>query len=242
MKIIISPSKTQSFTNEKNQIEVLLKKETITLYEIIKKLSQEKFQKIFKIKGKLLEDTLFKYNLKNVDKPVGKVIESYTGVVFEQLELDSYNIEQLDYLNKNLRILSAMYGVLSPSDYIYPYRLDMTVKLPKINLYSYWQKTIDEYFVDEDIVVNLASLEFSKMLKNYSGRFVDIEFYEETKENQLKVVSYNAKKCRGQMLNFLIKNQVEDISKIKEFVFEGYIFSENLSNKDKFIFVRKIDC
>ena len=117
----------------------------------------------------------------------------------------------------------------------------MTIRVPEINLYNYWQKIVENHFKDENLIINLASKEFSKMLKNYSGRIIDIEFYEETKVKNLKIVSYNAKKCRGQMLNFMIKNKVDDISLIKDFCFDGYKYSENLSNKDKLIFVRQID-
>jgi hypothetical protein len=78
------------------------------------------------------------------------------------------------------------------------------------------------------------------MLKNYSGRMINIEFYEESDELELKVVSYNAKKCRGKMLDFLIKNQIEDLDLIKEFSYENYIYSENLSKPDNLIFIRHI--
>ena len=242
MKIIISPSKTQSFANITKRTDISLRKETFNLYSIIKGFSKDKLGKLLKIKGKLLDDTYNNYHLDFSEKPIGYAINSYTGVVFEQIQLNDYNESQLQYMYDKLRILSAMYGVLSPKEVIFPYRLDMTVKIPKINLYDFWQETTEAYFSNELLVINLASNEFSKMLKNYHERIINIEFYEESKDKGLKVVSYNAKKCRGQMLNFLIKNKVEDISKIKEFVFEGYIYSENLSSEDKFIFVRKIDC
>jgi hypothetical protein len=229
-----------SFLDEKTKKNIVLNKETLKLYETIKKLSKAKISEIFKIKGKLLEETIANYKIDFADKPVKEAIKSYTGVVFEQLNLSAYNNSQLKYMNDNLRILSAMYGVLSPTDLIYPYRLDMTIKLPKINLYKYWQKTIDEYFMNEEVIINLASNEFSKMLKNYPGRMVNIEFYEENNQKELKVVSYNAKKCRGKMLNFLIENQIKDIDQIKEFSFENYIYSKNLSKPDNLIFIRHI--
>ena len=229
-----------SFTDELTEKNVVLKKETLKLYEKIRKLSKDKISLIFKIKGKLLEETINNYKSDFSDKPVKEAIRNYTGVVFEQLSLNIYNSSQLKYMNDHLRILSAMYGVLSPNDLIYPYRLDMTIKLPKISLYKYWQKIVDDYFMNEEVIINLASNEFSKMLKNYSGRMINIEFYEESDELELKVVSYNAKKCRGKMLDFLIKNQIEDLDLIKEFSYENYIYSENLSKPDNLIFIRHI--
>ncbi|PKK95114.1 MAG: peroxide stress protein YaaA, partial [Tenericutes bacterium HGW-Tenericutes-5] len=227
-----------SFTDELTEKNVVLKKETLKLYEKIRKLSKDKISLIFKIKGKLLEETINNYKSDFSDKPVKEAIRNYTGVVFEQLSLNIYNSSQLKYMNDHLRILSAMYGVLSPNDLIYPYRLDMTIKLPKISLYKYWQKIVDDYFMNEEVIINLASNEFSKMLKNYSGRMINIEFYEESDELELKVVSYNAKKCRGKMLDFLIKNQIEDLDLIKEFSYENYIYSENLSKPDNFYYLK----
>ncbi len=229
-----------SFIDELTEKNVVLKKETLKLYETIRKLSKDKISLIFKIKGKLLEETINNYKSDFSDKPIKEAIRSYTGVVFEQLNLNIYNNSQLKYMNDHLRILSAMYGVLSPNDLIYPYRLDMTIKLPKISLYKYWQEIVDDYFMNEEVIINLASNEFSKMLKNYSGRMINIEFYEESDKLELKVVSYNAKKCRGKMLDFLIKNQIEDLDLIKEFSYENYIYSENLSKPDNLIFIRHI--
>lgn len=229
-----------SFSDENKERNIGLKKETLKLYGIINGLSKEKISQIFNIKGKLLEETITNYKTDFSDKPIKEAIKSYTGVVFEQLNLNLYNSSQIKYMNDNLRILSAMYGVLSPNDLIYPYRLDMTIKLPKINLYKYWQKIVDNYFISEKVIINLASNEFSKMLKNYPGRMINIEFYEASDEKGLKVVSYNAKKCRGKMLNFLIENQIEEIDLIKEFSFENYIYSKNLSKPDNLIFIRQI--
>lgn len=229
-----------SFGSERESESIILRRETIELFRVIQNFSKEKISQIFKVKGKLLEDTLTMYKSNFTEKQTGNAIESYTGVVFEQLNLSSYSSSQIEYMSSNVRILSAMYGVLAPYDMIYPYRLDMTIKLPKMNLYRYWQKTIDDYFYNENLVINLASNEFSKLLKNYSGRMINIEFYEETEDNLLRVVSYNAKKCRGKMLNFLIENHIDEIDLIKDFNFDNYVYSEKHSKLNKLIFIKHI--
>jgi len=94
------------FLDKKTDGSVVLKKETIKLFGIIKKLSKEKFSQIFKIKGKLLEETIVNYKMDFSDKPIKEAIKSYTGVVFEQLNLNIYNSPQLMYMNNHLRILS----------------------------------------------------------------------------------------------------------------------------------------
>ena len=238
MKIIISPSKTQNFNfDNQGKSELKLKKETKLLFSKLKSLSKEELSYCLKIKKKLLDETYSLYQLEHKEKPVGKAIDSYSGVVFEQLSLSDYNSSQINYLNNHLNILSAIYGTLSPEDLIYPYRLDMTNKISDINLYNFWQEDIDKHFSQEDVIINLASNEFSRMLKNHSEKIINIDFFEKDKDGKLKIISFNAKKARGQMLDFLIRNKIENIELIKEYSLNGYKYSKNLSKGKNLVFV-----
>ncbi|MDY0023998.1 MAG: YaaA family protein [Candidatus Izemoplasmatales bacterium] len=239
MKIIISPSKTQNFNfDNQGKSELKLKKETKLLFSKLKSLSKEELSYSLKIKKKLLDETYSLYQLEHKVKPVSKAIDSYSGVVFEQLSLSDYNSSQINYLNNHLNILSAIYGTLSPEDLIYPYRLDMTNKISDINLYNFWQEDIDKHFSQEDVIINLASNEFSRMLKNHSEKIINIDFFEKDKDGKLKIISYNAKKARGQMLDFLIRNKIENIELIKQYSLNGYKYSENLSKGENLVFVK----
>ena len=240
MKIIISPSKTQNHeAKEKiNYNDFLFSKETINLYHILQKLSKKDLSTTLKINNDLLDKTYSDFKLDIKDKPLLKAIDCYKGVVFEQLETETYTSREKEYMNDNLVILSAMYGALSSEKAIFPYRLDMTVKINDINLYKYWQNHIDYFFAEEKLIINLASKEFSRMIKNKNLTFINIEFYEKTKEGKLKVVSYNAKKCRGAMVNYLIKNVVEDLEEIKKFTFDGYQYNQEISDEFNFKFIR----
>ena len=151
MKIIISPSKTQNH-QEKEEInynDFLFSKETKNLYSILQKLSKNDLSNTLKIKKDLLDKTYEDYKLALKDKPLLKAIDCYKGVVFEQLDIETYTLSQKEYMNDNLVILSAMYGALSPGKAVFPYRLDMTAKINDINLYKYWQNYIDQYFSKE---------------------------------------------------------------------------------------------
>ncbi|MGD9964320.1 MAG: YaaA family protein [Candidatus Izemoplasmatales bacterium] len=240
MKIIISPSKTQNHeVKEKiNKSDFLFSEETINLYHILQKLSKKDLSTTLKIKNDLLDKTYLDLQIDIKDKPLLKAIDCYKGVVFEQLDLETYTESQKAYMDDNLVILSAMYGALAPDNLIFPYRLDMTAKINDINLYKYWLNYIDDYFAEEELIINLASKEFSRMIKNVN--FINIEFYEKPKEGKLKVVSYNAKKCRGAMVDFLIKNLVKDIKKIKEFKFEGYEYNQEISDEFNFKFIKSL--
>jgi cytoplasmic iron level regulating protein YaaA (DUF328/UPF0246 family) len=237
MKIIISPSKTQTKDIDKSiQKKPQLNLYTNELFVLMRGFNKEELGKVLSIKGKLLDSTYEEYQKDFNEKKSYSAIDLYEGVVFEQLEV--YEDLEEKYLNQHLCILSAMYGVLEPESSVYPYRLDMKAKLNEINLYNFWQKVINEYFKEEKVIINLASKEFSDMLKNHKEKLITVEFYEMDKNGELKIASYNAKKMRGKMLNYLVKNQILNLDDIKKFNEESYAFSESLSTSRFFKFIK----
>ncbi|MCM1989781.1 YaaA family protein [Oceanirhabdus seepicola] len=237
MKIIVSPSKIQQFERRisyKNS-NPKFQPESFELRKILKSKSQDEITRIMKIKGKKLEEVLkiYETSVENLDKACA--IEAYTGFVFKELYLEGYSEEELEYMEDKLRILSALYGILKPFDSINPYRLDMTMKICDESLYSLWTEKISQEFSDEELIVNLASKEFCKLVKR---PMLTIDF-KVMKDGKLKTVGTYAKKARGMMLHYLISNRVEDISKIKKFDMDGYFFSEENSKDNNWVFIKK---
>jgi len=239
MKIIISPSKKQNFDRltKIDEVSYLDYEKTINLFSIINNMDKKTLAKKFNLKGQLLEETSKLYQLFEVNNKRAKAIDLYSGVAFDQINHHSYNDMEIDFLNKNLVILSAMYGAVKPFDYIWPYRLDFNVKLDQLDLYKYWEKEIDGFFKEEEIIINLASNEFSKLLKNQKDKFININFYEK-KHNKLKVVSYNAKKARGLMVNEIVTKKILDPFKIKALIIDGYKYDKSSSNDKEFNFIK----
>ena len=157
-------------------------------------------------------------------------------VLGDALELGDKEIE---YLNKNLFILSALYGAISPNTEIKPYRLDMTINILDESMYKFWSKDINSYLdkYSTEIFINLASKEFSKILDYKKFKVIDIEFRQNI-DGKLKNISTEGKKARGMMLNYLIEHHIEDIKQIKEIVIDDYHFSENDSNDDHWVFIK----
>jgi len=239
MKIIISPSKTQS-TN-KQVIGLKHPKYFNHTKEIIrelKQLSKEEVSTIMKLKGQLLDETYSTLrSLKLSPKELTHSIELYTGVVYESFNLENYSIDEFNYLNQNVRILSALYGVLSPMDGIQNYRLDFTMKLKHINLNQFWKEMIVREFKKDDLILDCASQEFSHFLKPFKEKVHRVEFIDIV-DGQEKIISYNAKKLRGLIANYCIKNQVKSIEEIRKFNEEGYIYDSSSSNRSISIFKR----
>lgn len=240
MKIIFSPSKTMKYKNIafksgsapyfSNHTEILLKR--------LKNFSQEEIAKLFKLKGKLLEDTF--NNIQNFETlSEYEALALYEGVTFRQLEIKRFTDKELTYLNKNLFILSALYGAISPNTKIKPYRLDMTINILDESMYKFWSNDINNYLekYSTEIFINLASKEFSKILDYKKFKVIDVEFRQNIDGN-LKNISTEGKKARGMMLNYMTLNQIEDLEKIKEFSEDGYKFSPENSTESKLFFIK----
>ncbi|MEI6857216.1 YaaA family protein [Psychrilyobacter sp.] len=235
MKIIFSPTKSMDFSDStKNPLKINFTDKTNFLLKHLKILSLDEITKIMKIKGNILNHVKDLYeNFETANTK--KTITAYNGISFKQLDLDNYNEKEFEFLNSHLIVLSALYGILKPSNFIKEYRLDINIKLLiDKNLYKFWEKEINEYFEEGELILNLASKEFSKIIEK---PMITIDF-KEKKGDSYKSVSAYSKKGRGMMLNYIIKNKLTSIEKIKEFNLEDYSLNPELSDKFNLIFTR----
>ena len=246
MKIIFSPSKEMREENifESKKIEFTeskFKDKTNILIGILKEKSLSEIENIMKLKGKLLNKTY--KDIQDYDKlKFIPAISMYYGVSFKELNLEDYSEKSLKYLKNNLLILSALYGVSLAFDLLKKYRLDMTMSIIDKGLYNFWKKDINDYISNilskDEVLLNLASGEFSKMIDNKKISMINIDFKEE-KDGSYKSVSTYSKKARGQFLNYLIKNQIANLEDIKKIKLDGYSLNNALSDEKNFIFTRK---
>ena len=247
MKIIISPSKTKKINSlpielknisiKKNDFfpEILYPKITNKIIERIKMFSVEEIEKKFKLKKDKAEKLLeFYQNYEN--EKSGNALASYTGVAYKSIGIDTFDIENFEYLESHLVILSALYGILTPYTNIKEYRLDMTNSIfENKSLYEVWKNSVNEYFEKEDIILNLASKEYSKLIK--SDNLIDFEFWNDT-NGKLKQISTNSKKMRGFTLNYIVKNRITNINNLKDITLNEYVFNKDMSSKKKFVYVK----
>ncbi len=244
MKIILSPSKTQNHQRKREEKgrDILEEELTKKLFDYLKSLPKEDLGKELDIQGNLLDRTYELYQEHSFQDETIPAIECYNGAVFKEIELDNFDSNELSYMQEKLVILSPMYGPVHSDTEIWPYRLEMRLKPDEINLYDYWQEVMKDYFAETDLIINLASNEYSKVVeKNYQGRIIDFYFKEEKEDGGLKTVGYYVKQNRGKLLNELIKNQVESIDEIKEIQLDGYKFNEEESDENNFYFIKPFE-
>ncbi|MDX8336810.1 YaaA family protein [Candidatus Cetobacterium colombiensis] len=243
MKLFFSPSKGMKYKNHSNlntdyKKDEKFQEETFFLVSAIKKFDKEELGKRLKIKDKILNETfeLYQNYYSQLER---EAISLYDGVSFKQLELDSFTKDNFKYISENVFIFSALYGILNACTSIRPYRLDMTNKILDLSPYEFWSSKIENDLLEykDEIFINIASKEFSKILNRKIFNIIDIEF-RQLNGDTLKNISTEAKKGRGAMLNYLIKNKVDTIEKIKNFSNLGYVFSKELSSNKEFIFIK----
>jgi cytoplasmic iron level regulating protein YaaA (DUF328/UPF0246 family) len=173
---------------------------------------------------------------------------AFKGDVYSGFELDRYRAADFDYAQQHLRILSGLYGCLRPLDLIQPYRLEMKTRLVNRrgdNLYQFWDgritKQLNEALAGQKhpVLVNLASNEYFKAVKpkQLEGDVLNINF-KETKNGKTRVVAIFAKRARGMMADYLIRNRIETPAGIKQFRAGGYRFSPALSDEKQWTFER----
>jgi hypothetical protein len=135
--------------------------------------------------------------------------------------------------------------LLKPKDLIYPYRLEMGTKLitkTGNNLYKFWGEKLHQSLKEElekgEEIINLASEEYSKAI--HLNKFINpviTPVFKDFKTGKLKVISFFAKKARGEMANFIIKNKIKKSESLKSFSNLGYQFTEE-TEKSEFLFAR----
>lgn len=228
--MLVSPKKEKLFFSEKTE----------KILKTLQTLSENEIAKIMKLKEKLLSKTF--EDIKNYEKLSEiKAISLYNGVAYKELAVENFDVDSLEYLENNLLIFSALYGLIKPSTKIRRYRLDMTMKVLKESFYEFWKNDINLYFsknLENKVLINLASGEFSKIIdRKLIKNIIDIDF-KENKNGEYKSVSSYAKQARGQFLKILAKNNIKDLEDIKKIEFNNYKYNEKLSNNKKYIFTR----
>ena len=173
---------------------------------------------------------------------------AFKGDVYQGLDAESMNADDLAWAQNHLLILSGLYGLLRPLDLMQPYRLEMGTKFANkrgSDLYAFWgdliTDKINEQLKDaqEPVLLNLASNEYFKSVhkKNINAPIITPVFMDK-KDDKYKIISFFAKKARGLMSAYIIKNRITDVQRIKDFDSAGYSYNSAMSEGDKWVFTR----
>lgn len=254
MLAILSPAKTLDYETPlktKLNSQPIYGRESNQLIKTLRTFEPFEVASLMKISDKLADLNHKRYvewRNKPAESKTRPAALAFKGDVYQGLEAESFSDNDLEFAQRHLRILSGLYGLLRPLDVIQPYRLEMGTKLKTSkgqNLYDYWGTKLTTGLNEalkeskEGTLVNLASNEYFGAVqpKLLEGSLLNIGF-KEKRNGQLKFVSFSAKKARGLMAKFIIKERLKNPDDLKNFDLEDYKFNKKLSSELDWTFSR----
>jgi hypothetical protein len=228
-----------------------LEKDAGQLVKQLKKLSAADFSKLLKTSEKLTQLNIQRYaNWQTQAKTshAKQALLAFKGDIYSGMDVENYTIKDFNFAQKQVRILSGLYGILRPLDLIQPYRLEMATKLATArgkNMYDFWGTKINEMLrallkqEKSGVLVNLCSQEYFKAVK---PDLLDVKVitpaFKEFRDGTYRFITLYAKKARGMMCNYIIRNQLKEAHDLKSFDVAGYQFNKKISSDEQWIFTR----
>ena len=254
MITLLSPSKklnldSQDIIDHYTQCEFI--KSAETLANEAKNLTENDLKDLMDISDKLAKlnrERFDRWALPFNQENAKQAVLAFDGGVYSGLKADTFSDKDFTFAQDHLRILSGLYGILKPLDLIQPYRLEMGVGFqnPKgKDLYAFWKESITKSLNktlkkhSSQMIINCASIEYFSAidLSKLNGDILSIVF-KEYRDGELKFISFNAKKARGLMTQYIMKNKIDKSNDIKDFNYEDYKFDSKLSEDNTFVFTR----
>lgn len=256
MLTVLSPAKSLDFESRlatRKHSEPRLVGQSSGLIEIMRTKTPADISSLMHISDELAHLNATRYAMFTPEHSPANArpaILAFNGDVYQGLAAGSFDARDFTEAQKSLRILSGLYGLLRPLDLIQPHRLEMGTRLRSVRgttLYDWWGTQVSDLLAKDleaspgaDVLVNLASLEYAKVIDadRLGARIISPRFEDRDKNGEPRVVSFYAKRARGSMARWLVRNRVRSAARLTDFDGEGYTFDEARSTKDQPVFVR----
>ncbi|MEE0133609.1 MAG: peroxide stress protein YaaA [Treponema sp.] len=246
MKVIISPAKNMTTKADALEptAEPVFIQQAQKLVDYLKSLPFEQLKTLLACNENLAQLNYQRYQTMDLHAGTNPALVSYEGIQYQYMAPRVFTYEYFDYAQEHVRILSGLYGILRPFDAIVPYRLEMQAKLKTDfckNLYDFWGESLyQELTKDSNIIINLASDEYSKAIKKYvqpTDRFITCRFCEQG-DGKLVEKGVYVKMARGEMVRYMAEQDLQVPEDMKSFTGLGYGFSQEHSTENLYTFIR----
>lgn len=255
MLIILSPAKSLDLDSPPTTLERTTARfidDAAALIAVLKPYSPAQVGALMAISDPLAVLNVTRYADWHPDHGQARqAIMSFDGDVYTGLAARALDAHALAYLQRHVRILSGLYGVLRPLDGMHPYRLEMGTRLTNPrgkDLYAFWGERVTRALNDDlkdagaGHVVNLASEEYFKSVK---PKLLDVPVvtpvFEDWKNGKYKIISFFAKRARGMMARYAAEHGITDPEQLKDFDVDGYAFVPEASSEREWVFRRRIE-
>ena len=255
MITVLSPAKTLDYESplrtRKHTVPEFLD-ESQLLVDKLAKMSKSQVSKLMSLSDKLAELNVQRYQdwaTPFETSNARQALLAFKGDVYLGFDLDAWKAADFTFAQKHLRILSGLHGILRPLDLIQPYRLEMGTKLKTKrgkDLYRFWGDTITTAInvaaatSKSRALVNLASNEYFSAVQPANLDIpVVTPVFKDAKNGKYKVISFFAKKARGMMADFIVKERIKKPEDLAGFDAAGYCFDPSTSSDTTLTFLRE---
>jgi cytoplasmic iron level regulating protein YaaA (DUF328/UPF0246 family) len=256
MLFLLSPAKSLDYDTPAGDVphtQPLFTRQSAELIKILRAYSPQQIAELMDLSDALSGLNVARYQAwspKFTAKNSKQAVLAFNGDVYEGLDAKALKADDLAWTQEHVCILSGLYGVLRPLDWMQPYRLEMGTALENPegkNLFKFWGTQIAGYLNERQaaektpVVVNLASQEYFKAVdrKALKARVIESVF-EDWKGGKYKVISFLAKRARGLMARYAATKRMTTPKQLEKFHLEGYAFDPAASEADRLVFRRKV--
>ena len=255
MLILLSPAKSLDYSPTSMDVSHTLPQfvpQSAELIQIMKQKTPAQIAELMDLSDNLAGLNVARYEAwrpKFTAKNSKQAVLAFNGDVYDGLDAKSLKPKDLEWAQKHVCILSGLYGVLRPLDWMQAYRLEMGCALANSkgqNLYQFWGSNISEYLNGQlasdvsPVIINLASQEYFKAVDKKTLKASVIEcVFEDYKDGKYKVISFFAKKARGLLARYAIQNKIKHPEKLKLFSEDGYRYFASGSDAQRWVFRRQ---
>lgn len=255
MLVVLSPAKNLDFDSPHPPAAAtkpVFAKEAAELVETARALSATQIRRLMGVSPKLAEMTHARFEaFRTTGRADGArpALYAFNGDVYQGLDAYTLGTDDVVAAQERLRILSGLYGVLRPLDAIQPYRLEMGLKFKNRrggSLYEFWgdaiAKELDKaaaHSGGERLVVNLASEEYFSAVDPAALKspVIAVQFREE-KDGKLRSLQFFAKRARGALARWIIRQRIDKGDDIRAFDIDGYRWRRDLAKNGVLVFTR----
>lgn len=220
---------------------------TRILERFLKSRSNEQLKDLWHASENVTKQSILQLENMNLDERLTPAILAFSGIQYQYMAPDLFTQLALDYVQKNLRILSGFYGMLRPFDGVCPYRLELKTKMVGFrdySLYHFWGSSIaDRLYQNDNVVINLASKQYARLVQpflNKRRQLITIDF-QELKNDKWKTVGVHAKMARGEMVRYIAEKQIKNPTDLQDFNDFEFQFEPDISTKDHYVFRTEFD-
>jgi hypothetical protein len=209
------------------------------LQDFIQEADEDALQDLFGVKGDHLEEAL-EVNLNIYDAPLMSALDRYSpGVMYAAMDFPGLPTGAQRRLLENGIIISGLFGLLRPDDLIPNYRLRIDAKLPDVGkIAKYWKPLISPLLneaVSGKFVWDLLPHAHRAAWEDEQTyeQIVQVKFYD-VKDGERKPVTHNVKTLRGELVNFIVRETLEDLEPLHEWTHpSGYVFDPDATEIDE---------